>query len=324
MKKVLVVHYSQSGQLNDIAKRFTQPLVDAEDVSVVFENVCPQQPYPFPWPFFQFLDTFPDSVYLDPSPIKPLQVSGDDDFDLIIIAYQVWFLSPSLPMTAFMQSPTAARLLNNKPVVTLIGCRNMWLLAQEEMKKLIAQVGGKLVGNVALVDEAGSIGSFWATPVWVLTGKKGPHWGGLIPRAGVSEEKLSRCDRFGSRILQWFREDRALNKDLLKNLGAVQVEEALIASEKTGRRAFLLWGRLFRALGPSGAFPRQCLLAFYAVFLVLMIATVVPLNMLLNKLLAPLMRERVEAQKAYFAEPSGSAPEVVGDKVMQVQENEYI
>ncbi|WP_439133132.1 dialkylrecorsinol condensing enzyme [Pseudomaricurvus sp.] len=324
MNKVLVVHYSQSGQLSDIARQFTQPLVDAKDVTVEFENVCPQTPYPFPWPFFRFLDTFPDSVYLDPPPILPLKVSANEEFDLIIIAYQVWFLSPSLPMTAFMQSRTAKKLLKDKPVVTLIACRNMWLLAQEEMKKMIAGLGGRLVGNVALVDEAGSVGSFLATPVWVLTGKKGPHLGGLIPKAGVAPEKVKRCDRFGARILQWFREGRTLDQDLLKNLGAVQVEESLIASEKTGRRAFRLWGRLFRALGPAGALSRQCLLVVYAVFLVVLILTVVPLNMLLNKLLAPLMRKRIEAQKAYFAEPSGSASEIVDDPIVRVQESEYI
>lgn len=308
MKKVLVVHYSQSGQLSDVAKRFVQPLVDAGDVSVVFENLRPQQPFPFPWPFFQFLDTFPECVYLDPPPIQPLSVSTDEDFDLVILAYQVWFLSPSLPVTAFMQSPEAARLLHGKPVVTLIACRNMWLLAQEEMKKLIAHVGGRLVGNVALVDEAGSIGSFLATPVWVLSGHKGPHWGGLIPRAGVAPDEVARCDRFGERILHWLRADRPLTGELLKDLDAVRVDEKLIASETAGRRAFKLWGKLFRKLGKPGALPRRCLVTLYAVFLIALILTVVPLTMLVKKLCAPLMRERIARQKAYYSEPSGSAP----------------
>lgn len=306
MKKILVVHYSQSGQLSAVAKQFVQPLVDADDVSVVFENLCPQQEFPFPWPFIRFLDTFPECVHLDPPPIKPLTVAADEDFDLIIVAYQVWFLSPSLPVTAFMQSPEAARLLHNKPVVTLIACRNMWLLAQEEMKKMIAGVGGRLVGNVALVDEAGSIGSFLATPVWVLSGDKGPHWGGFIPRAGVAAEEVKRCDRFGRRILQWLRDDRPLDEDLLKHLDAVRVDEKLIASEATGRRAFLLWGRLFRKLGKPGALPRRCLVTLYAIFLVAMIITVVPLTMLVKKLCAPLMRERIARQKAYYSGPSGS------------------
>lgn len=310
MRKVLVVHYSQSGQLSDIAKQFVQPLVDADDVSVVFENLCPQEEFPFPWPFVRFLDTFPEAVHLDPPPIKPLRVAANEKFDLVIVAYQVWFLSPSLPVTAFMQSPDAARLLHDTPVVTLIACRNMWLLAQEEMKKMIANIGGRLVGNVALVDEAGSVGSFLATPMWVLSGNKGPRWGGFIPRAGVAPDDILRCDRFGKRILQRLRDGGPLDENLLKNLGAVHVDEKLIASEATGRRAFLLWGRLFRKLGKPGAGPRRCLVTLYAVFLVTMILTVVPLTMLVKKLFAPLMRERIARQKAYYSEPSGSVAEV--------------
>ena len=73
----------------------------------------------------------------------------------------------------------------------------MWLQAQEEVKRMIGSLGGKLVGNVALVDEAGSIGSFLATPVWVLTGNKGPQLGGMIPRAGVARQEIEACKRFG-------------------------------------------------------------------------------------------------------------------------------
>ena len=174
MKKVLVVHYSQSGQLDSVVKEFTRPLVESDDISVTFENIKPVEDFPFPWPFFKFLDTFPECVYQDAPPIQEPAVSGDEDFDLIILAYQVWFLSPALPMTAFLQHPVARTLLNDKPVVTLIACRNMWLLAQEDMKAKLDELNAHLVGNVAMVDEAGSILSLFATPLWVLTGHKGP------------------------------------------------------------------------------------------------------------------------------------------------------
>ncbi|MFV0277149.1 MAG: dialkylresorcinol condensing enzyme, partial [Parahaliea sp.] len=105
MKNVLVIHYSQSGQLNSVVDTFTRALVDAPDIDVRFEQLEPERPFPFPWPFLQFLDTFPESVYLDPPPLKPLSLTGDEDFDLVILAYQVWFLSPSLPTTAFLQHP---------------------------------------------------------------------------------------------------------------------------------------------------------------------------------------------------------------------------
>ncbi|MFV0477592.1 MAG: dialkylresorcinol condensing enzyme [Parahaliea sp.] len=306
MKKILLIHYSQSGQLSDIAKAFTHPIAASSDVDLVIETLQPEKPFPFPWPFLQFLDTFPESVYLDPPPLKPGSLRGDEDFDLIILAYQVWFLSPSLPATAFLQQPLAKQLLKGKPVVTLIACRNMWLLAQEQVKRILAEdIGARLVGNVALTDEAGSLLSFFATPLWVLTGHKGPFLKGLIPRAGVSANNIQNCNRFGERICQTLQEGAPVNEHLLRGLGAVVIDEALIASEKTGRRAFMVWGRLLRLLGPPGSRLRKPVLVFYSVFLILMILTVVPLSMLFRKLSSPFSRDYFIRQKAYFSAPSG-------------------
>lgn len=309
MKKVLIIHYSQSGQLTEVARRFAAPLVDDPNVVVTFENSRPVEDYPFPWPFLRFLDAFPESVYLDPPAMQASSLSGDEDFDLIIIAYQVWFLSPSLPITGFLKSPLAKKLLNGKPVVTLIACRNMWLMAQEEVKKILKELNARLVGNVALVDEAGTLASFLATPLWVLTGHKGPRWGGLIPRAGVAKSVIAATDRFGQRILEVLQAGKEIDTDLLTGLNAVHIDERLISSEKTARRSFLIWGKLLRKVGPAGSSRRKPVLIIYIIFLISFILTFVPISMLLKKLIAPLTRRRIAKQKAYFGQPSGSLNE---------------
>ena len=308
MKKVLVIHYSQTGQLDRVAERFAQPLVDAPDVDVTFEALRPVEAFPFPWPFLRFIDAFPECVYLDPPPIQPLSIDPDERYDLVILAYQVWFLSPALPATAFMQGDAARRLLANTPVVTLIACRNMWLMAQEEMKQMLADSGARLVGNVALTDEAGSIWSFLATPLWVLTGRKGPLLGGTIPRAGVAEREIEACDRFGRRILEHLRADKLLDESLLRGLDAVRVDEKLISSERTARRGFRIWGGLIRRAGPPRSHRRKPILVIWFTFLVTFILTFVPISMLLKKLLAPLTARRIAEQKDYFSRPSGIAP----------------
>lgn len=305
MKKVLVVHYSQSGQLDNVVRECTRPLVESDGILVTFENIRPVEDFPFPWPFLEFLDAFPESVYQDPPPIEDPSVLGDEDFDLVIFAYQVWFLSPALPMTAFLQHPRARQLLDGKPVVTLIACRNMWLMAQEDMKQKLTELNASLVGNVAMVDEAGSLLSFFATPLWVLTGRKGPFWGGLIPRAGVSEKEIAASERFGRRIRDRLTIKGEISSEMFRGLSAVQVNEGLISSEKTGKRAFRLWGRLLRALGPRGAWQRKPVLMFYSVFLVTMILTVVPAGILIKRLISPLTRKRIAQQKTYFSAPSG-------------------
>jgi len=306
-KKVLVVHYSSpSGQLSDVMRNLTAPLAESASIEVRQLVLRCKNPYPFPWPILRFFDTFPEAIYLDPPELEPLDLDQNERFDLVILGYQVWFLSPSLPTTAFLKNPAVRALLKDTPVVTVIACRDMWLMAQERTKELLAACGAHLIGNVALVDEAGSIGSFLATPLWMLTGKRGPLLGGLIPRAGVKPEQITASRRFGERIAHALTQVQTLNTGLLRGMGAVKVNTHLIATEKAARRSFLAWGKLLRTLGKQGAWARQPVVMIYIVFLITLLITVLPISALFKTLAAPLMRKRIAAQQAYFSQPSGT------------------
>jgi hypothetical protein len=279
----------------------------ASAVNLHYERLEPQHPYPFPWSFFRFLDVFPESVYMDPPSLKPLSLKGDEPFDLVIVAYQVWFLSPSLPITGFLQSETGKKLLSGKPVVTVIACRNMWLMAQEKVKALLQQAGARLLDNVALVDQGSSLLTFITTPRWLLTGNKGSQ-DGLLPPAGIPDEAIRRAARFGHALLDALSQDREKgDAPLLEGLGAVEVDVRLIPSEKVGTRSFMIWGKLLRKVGVPGSAARKPVLFIYVVFLISLIISVVPLTMVLRTLLRPLMKKRLQAQKDYFELPSGSA-----------------
>lgn len=305
MKKILIVQYTQSGQLSNVMRQLSGPLAEADDIDLTIETLRPKAPYPFPWPILRFFDTFPESVYLDAPELEPLSVDPEERFDLVILGYQVWFLSPSLPVTAFLKSEAAAKLLKDTPVVTVVACRDMWLMAQEQVKKLLSGIGARLVGHVALVDGAGTIGSFLATPVWVMTGHKGPHLGGLIPRGGVKPEDIEGCSRFGERIAAVLRAGAPLDETLLQHLQAVKVNEGLISSESAIRRGLLAWGSLLRSLGKQGSFQRKPVLLIYICWLVVAIIVLIPIGLLLKTVLAPLRREKIAEQKAYFGAPSG-------------------
>ena len=323
MTRILVVHYSQSGQLDEVVRAFTGPLVDAPGIEVVFEAIAPEAPYPFPWPLLRFLDAFPESVYEVPpamrrSPLEDIRDPAARRFDLVILAYQVWFLSPSLPVTGFLASQLAAEVLRDTPVITLIACRNMWLMAQEKVKQRLASLGATLCDNVALVDAAGGALSFVATPWWVLTGNKGPYLGGRIPAAGVAPDEIAATARFGRRIVACAaRGEISARTPLLAGLGAVKIDSRLIASERIAHRSFRAWGALIRALGPPGAFARRPALAIYLLFLLTMIVTVVPVSALVTMLLSPLSRARIDRLRAHYAAPSGEA--CYGDAAMGLE-----
>ncbi|QLF94277.1 dialkylresorcinol condensing enzyme [Pseudomonas sp. ABC1] len=304
MRQVLVVHFSQTGQLDRLVRSVCAPLQADEGIQVDFLALHPAQPFPFPWPFLKFFRVFPETVLMRPQPLLPFEIDTDKDYDLVILAYQVWFLSPSLPLTSFLASPEAVRLLRDTPVVTLIGCRNMWLMAQEKVKARLAQLGARLVDNIALTDACGTAASFLATPLWLFTGRrKAWSW---VPRAGIADEEITAAQRFGEAMRVRLRADeRPVCQPMLQGLGAVRVDEKLIASERVGNRSFQVWGRLLSALGPQDSLRRGIGLVFYIAFLICLILTVVPLGALLKKLLAPLSRERTQRERAYFAQPSG-------------------
>jgi hypothetical protein len=305
MKKVLVIQFSQTGQLSGVLRSIVGPLQDDPGIQLTVETLRPKQAFPFPWPFFRFFDTFPETVYGDLPELEPLSLPTDQGYDLVILGYTAWFLSPSLPIQAFLASPDAARLLKGKPVVTVVACRDMWLQAQEIVKQRLAQHGALHVGHVALVDEAGTVGSLLATPLWMLSGSPAPKLGGLIPKAGVSQEKVAAARRFGERMAAGLASGQPLDAGLLKGQGAVEVNMALISSERAIRRGFRVWGGLLRWLGPQGDWKRQLTLVIYVLWLILAILVFVPLGYLLRKALAPLMKKRMEALRTYYAAPSG-------------------
>ena len=301
MKKVLIVHYSQTGQLSSLARNFAAPLQTA-GVQVDCVNIVPEQAFPFPWPFWCFFDTFPETVHLKPAPILPPQIPSED-YDVVVIAYTIWFLSPSQPITAFLQREETRRLLDGKPVITLIGCRNMWLGAQEKMKSLLKQNGAKLIGNIVKIDDCNSAASFITTPAWMLTGDK--RYFRSLPSAGIAEEELADAARFGTKLRDTLLNQQPLDETLFQNMGAAKVNEKLIFSERTAGRSFFVWGKLLMAASRISPLLRRALLCFYIVFLLAMILVVLPISVILKKLLHPLLKGRLKKLADYYEQPSG-------------------
>lgn len=310
MKRVLVLYYTQSGQLRDIVDSVVGPLQASPEFEVVLAELRPVEPFPFPWPFWRFFNIFPETVWEDVQPIHPPDVGDNPDFDLVILAYQVWFLSPSQPVTAFLQSPDAARLLAGKPVVTLIGCRDMWLMAQEQIKRHLARLDAHLLDNIVLIDSAHTFFTFISTPAWMLTGRRGPFLWGLVPPAGVTQQDISDAARFGRAIADQFpARSPDDHSPMLNGLGAVRIQPQFIAPETIARRSFRIWGKLLRKLGPPSAITRRIALSCYLAFLLTMICTVVPISTVVKRLLAPLTRARTQRLRATFAAPSGESTE---------------
>lgn len=313
--KVLVVYYSQSGQLEQIVQSIVEPLATHEAIQLTWEQLKPVREYPFPWPILKFLDVFPESIELIPPALQPTSFDPDAHFDLVILAYQVWYLAPSLPVTAFLTS-SAARILNGKPVITVVNCRDKWIMAQETVKQFIAKAGGKLIDNVVVSGEGNPFTQLVTSLRWLWTGKRNRFWK-IFPPAGISASAIEAASRFGHAIVEALSADTiSSGSPVLRGLGAVRVDPELLQQEKVAYFNFKYWGRWIRRCGKPGSPSRWPLLGCFALYLFCLLVVSFPIAVVVKLVINPLRKETLAEQAQQYEEPSGSSRERIPQAII--------
>jgi menaquinone-dependent protoporphyrinogen IX oxidase len=311
-RNILIVYFSQTGQLKRVVDSIAGPLSACEGLSVDWAAIKPIRPYPFPWPVLKFFDQLPESVHLVPADIEQMDIPTGKKYDLVILAHTVWYLSPPPAVTAFLQSARGRAVLDGAPVITVIACRNMWLMAHEQVKKMLALAGARHIDNVVLTDDCHPLASLITTPRWMLTGKTDRFFGMAAP--GIKEEVIRDAARFGQAIRYALVNQKSkMNGPVLRGLRAVTVDTRLIFSETVGRRSFYIWGGLIRLCGPQGSLLRVPILLVYIIILLIMICTIAPFSILVQPLFQKLSPQRFAAIKAVLEEPSGSDHHRMGE-----------
>ncbi len=296
MKQVLVVYFSQSGQLTDIVRNICEPF-NHNEVELNYHEIKMKAPFPFPWDKKSFFDAFPESHLLIPAEIEAIDSKiTEKRYDLIILAYQVWFLSISIPVNSFLQTKEAGRILENTPVITVIGCRNMWLNAQEKMKSTLLSHKAQLVGNIVLIDRAPNLISVVTIVKWMFTGEKKKYLN-IFPLPGVSDSDINSAKRFGETI-----NEKLINNDfvelqsVLVNQGAVEINSYLVSVEKKASKIFEKWAKLILRKNKK----RPLLLRIFNVYLFAAIWFISPLVYIIYILTYPLSWQKRKQQQEYY------------------------
>jgi hypothetical protein len=297
MKNVLVIYYSQSGQLETIAKTIAKPLMDLDEVNLVFHEIQIEKPFPFPWNKETFFDVFPESFLQVPLPLKPIPEEIIKlKFDLILLNFQVWYLSPSIPINSFLKCKEAKQLMNNVPVITINGSRNMWIMAQEKIKVLLKNNNALLKGNIALVDRAGNLISVITIVEWMFTGIKKKYLG-IFPLPGVSDEDIIASSKFGYIIKECFLTDTL--DDLQPKLiavDAVRVSHYLVTVDKTANKIFKKWANFINNKKSS----RKRWLKIFNIYLLLAIWIISPIVYILHLFLYPFKINKIKKEIRYY------------------------
>lgn len=249
-KRILVVHYSQTGQLTNIVESLCSGFT-GNDVKIDHLRIEPETPFPFPWSRISFFNLFPESVFGIALPIKQPLIDRSIEYDLIILAYTVWYMAPSVPINTFLSSNEAKALFGGSKVITVIGARNMWVMAQERVKVRLLELNATLVGNIAMVDRNPNLVSIVTIIRWMFYGKKKSFW--LFPKAGIIEEDIAGASRFGTIISKHLMAETLhhLNSELLQN-EAVHIEPSLLLLEKRASKLFKMYGKFILTKGEYG------------------------------------------------------------------------
>jgi len=299
MKKILVVTFSQSGQLDEIVSNLIVGFSGRLDVH--YEKLKPVPPFNFPWKGNSFYDAMPESVKMIPAKIEQVSFNPNDDFDLIILGYPIWFLSPPIPLTTFLKSNEAKKVMNGKPVITVIGARNMWVMAQEDIKLMIAANGGLLKGNIALHDKHNNLISVVTIIYWMATGKKQQYLG-LFPKPGISDSDILDVKRFTPVIYNAIVHDDyndLQNKLILLN--AVQLSANVVSTEEKGKKMFKIWSAYILRKGGPGSMQRVMRIKMFSWYLLFVIFAVSPIVSVLFYLTWPLRFMAIRKKLKYYS-----------------------
>ncbi len=291
-KKVLAIYYSQSGQLEQIIDNFCAPLiesgVDIEKVRIKLKN-----DFAFPWTTKRFFSVMPDCVLDVVHELESFELK-QSSYDLIILGYQPWFLSPSIPFNALMHNSTFKNVLKNTPVITITGVRNMWVNAFERIKPMLKNAGANHVGTVALYDRHLNLVSIFTIFHWMLKGKKDRYLG-FLPLPGVSDEDIQNTKNFGKVALPYLEKNNwnGLNEEFIK-VKAVDPKYHLMFIEGKAGIMFKLWAKLI-----SKKQNKSFWLAAFKYYLLIALFIAAPLVWVINMLVfKPFLSRHIKNKKA--------------------------
>ena len=295
MKNILVINYSQTGQLDEILDNFLTPFAGFEIERVKIE---PKIAYPFPWTSEVFFDTMPETVLEEPIELAPFQLKREK-YDLIIIGYQPWFLSPSLPVTALLKDERFKKVLKDTPVATVIGARNMWLNSQESIVRWVKAAGGVMVANIPYIDKVQNHISALTILHWMLTGKKSKKWG-ILPMPGVQQRDIDEAAKFGQPLAEAIEKANfeQVQKAILDR-GGIYIKSSILLIESRAKKLFTIWANLIKRKGTTPE-KRAFWVSFFKWYLLVALFVISPPVLLIHTLLKPFLSSKIKRDQQRY------------------------
>lgn len=262
---IAVYWFSQTGQLRECLEHFLEPLVEA-GCDVRWIEVTTSGDFPFPWSLGRFFGVFPEAADAEATVDISIEDGGrpaGDDVDLVLVAHQVWYLNPSIPMRTLVRR--YPDLVTDLPVVQFIACRNMWASAAVSMRTMLTAAGARQIGVIAVTDTANQLVSLFTTLRWLLLGRREASFG--LRAAGVPDAEHQRLRRLGRQLVEAGAASgervTAVMPEVLVRAESARENAAVIGPDLLAGAAFrFAAGRIRRRTRPGGIGEKAALAVF--------------------------------------------------------------
>lgn len=273
MKKILIAYYTQSGQIKEILDQYMSAFKEDENYQIFHHQIKPVQDFPFPWSDESFFDVFPQAVAESGCELQAMPQELIQDYDLIIIGLQVWYLSPSIPVTAFLQSNDFKSIAKDTSVITINGCRNMWFMAHRSIRNYLSTAKAKYKAHIVLFDKANNLLSVVSIMYWAYTGKKEKKWG-IFPKPGISDADIVGSKKYGEILKEYWEDNRIddVQREYISK-GGVLVYPHLMSMEHKAKRIFKIWTKFILRNEKQRRFKLQ-LFKYYLMFMIYLLSPI--------------------------------------------------
>ncbi len=264
MKHAIVFYFSHTGQTKRMVEEFAQGLSETFTVEMI--PVEPSVAFDFPWKINDFFRRFPDTYGPSLCPLTQIPEGvWRGHYDLVVLGFPIWFLSSAWPIHSLFEMSEFQKLVNGRPVVGLVTCRNLWLTGVDRANARLSKMGVQSIRNFVLRDPSPAWASVVTTPRWMFTGKRGPFL--FFPKAGIPDTSFATVRDFGRR---WGASNSLSRGDC--NVDAMLVPNVTeYLMEIVGSKFFRLSALMIERVTKRGSILRDVALLLFRVNLVLLI-----------------------------------------------------
>ena len=157
-------------------------------------------------PFGEVVAMIPAELRRRPAIIGIPDAATSGDYDFVLVGAPTWWLSTSVPMRSFLESPATRQILKGKPFGAAVPCRRYWKHNIKTMRRLGTKAGGLYRDGIHFRYEGGQVRSLLSQLSFLGTGENRSGFHGVkIPPTNLREHHLEEARQFAGRIADQLR-----------------------------------------------------------------------------------------------------------------------